>query len=102
MPSELLQSNRTEIRTLCRTHGVIRLDAFGSVVTDDFKCESDVDLLVTFRRGEEINAFQQYFDFKEALETLFGRKVDLVCANAIRNPYFKKEVEQTRLPVYAA
>ena len=61
-----------------------------------------MDVLVLFERGKGINAFQQYFDLKESLEALFGRQVDLVCANAIRNPYFKLELERSSQLIYAA
>lgn len=91
-----------ELRALCEKHQVLRLDVFGSVLTPDFGDKSDIDFLVTFVRGSNINAFHQYFEFKEALEDLLGRNVDLVCANAIRNPYFKEEVEKNSQPLYAA
>ena len=102
MRSEILKSNLKHIEILCERHGVVRLDVFGSILRDDFCTESDIDFLVLFKRDEQTNAFNQYFDFKEALEALLHRNVDLVCANAIRNPYFKREVEQTRQPLYAA
>ena len=102
MQNHLLRFNLESIEVLCQRHGVVRLDAFGSVLREDFSAESDIDFLVTFKRDEQTNAFHQYFDFKEALEALLDRQVDWVCANAIRNPYFKREVEQTRQPLYAA
>jgi predicted nucleotidyltransferase len=75
---------------------------FGSILRDDFCAESDIDFLVLFKRDEQTNAFNQYFDLKEALEDLLKREIDLVCANAIRNPFFKQEVERSRQPLYAA
>jgi predicted nucleotidyltransferase len=102
MRSEILKSNFKHIEILCERHGVVRLDVFGSILRDDFCTESDIDFLVLFKRDEQTNAFNQYFDLKEALEALLHRNVDLVCANAIRNPYFKREVEQPRQPLYAA
>lgn len=102
MLHRIVQSKLHEIETLCQVHGVLRLDAFGSVIRDDFNEDSDLDFLVTFSRGDGVNAFNQYFEFKEALEALLGRKVDLVSAKAIRNRYLKQEVEQAREPLYAA
>ena len=100
---KILTENKEEIAQLCQAHGVVRLDAFGSVLTDDFNEQSDIDFLVVFdRRGGTTNAFQQYFDFKEALSSLLNREVDLVCYPAIRNPVFKKEVEKNRQLLYAA
>ena len=102
MNAPFLELHLAEIQQLCRVNGIERLDVFGSVLRDDFNSESDVDFLVVFQREASTNAFSQYFDFKEALERVLGREVELVCANAIRNPYFKREVEQTRQPLYAA
>ena len=102
MQNNLLPANLDSIAALCEQHGVARLDVFGSILRDDFSADSDIDLLVVFNRDKQTNAFNQYFDFKEALEALLRREVDLVCANAIRNPYFKQEVDQTRQPLYAA
>lgn len=102
MDNPIIQSNLKAINELCRAHQVLRLDVFGSVVREDFDADSDVDVLVLFERGKGINAFQQYFDLKESLEALFGRQVDLVCANAIRNPYFKQELERSSQLIYAA
>ena len=91
-----------QISALCRKHGVAELYAFGSVLRDDFGPDSDVDLLVVFQRDRSTNAFHQFFDFKEGVETLLKRRVDLVCYNAIRNPVFKRAVDQSREPLYAA
>ena len=102
MQNDLLRSNLDLIEVLCERYGVVKLDVFGSVLKEDFSAESDIDFLVRFKRDQQTNAFHQYFDFKEVLEALLHRNVDLVCANAIRNPYFKREVEQTRQPLYAA
>lgn len=91
-----------EIQRLCKESGVVTLYSFGSVLRDDFSESSDVDLLVVFSREAGGNAFHRYFNFKESLETLFGRKVDLVCLNAIKNRFLKKEVTERRELLYAA
>lgn len=100
--NKVLTENREGIAQLCQVHGVVRLDAFGSVLADNFNEQSDIDFLVVFDREEATNAFHQYFDFKEALSRLLGREVDLVCYPAIRNPIFKEEVEKNRQLLYAA
>ena len=70
-------------------------------VISDLK-EKGIDFTVLFDR----NAFalvdyaDNYFDFKFALEDLFKRNVDLVEYNAIRNPYFKEEVDATKKLIY--
>ena len=91
-----------QIVALCEKHKVLQLCVFGSVLTNRFNKESDIDFTVLFDR----NAFalvdyaDNYFDFKFALEDLFKRNVDLVEYNAIRNPYFKEEVDATKKLIY--
>jgi predicted nucleotidyltransferase len=63
---------------------------------------SDFDFLVQFLPQAAGRIFYGYFDFKEDLERLFGRTVDLVTPSAIRNPCFRKAVDQQRQVLYAA
>lgn len=93
---------KVQIIELCKKYGVKELYAFGSVLTDQFTPESDVDLLLELDWEREGAFFDRYFGFKSALEELFGRPVDLVCYGAIKNPYFKEEVEETKKTIYAA
>lgn len=98
-----IETKRAEIAELCERFGVARLDLFGSATTDAFdEARSDADFVVEFRRTPDLNAFRQYFDFKDELEKLLGRSVDLVERSAIRNPHFRARVEQTREHVYAS
>jgi predicted nucleotidyltransferase len=98
----LIESNRETIAELCRRHGVTRLEVFGSAVRDDFDLvRSDVDVLAEFN-DETRASFGNYLDFKDALERLFGRSVDVICAGAVRNPYVRAEIERSKVPLYAA
>ena len=76
------------------------LYAFGSVLTDRFNDRSDVDLIVNFHDIKLLDYADNYFDLKFSLEDIFKRPVDLLEEKAIRNPYFKKSVEQTKLLIY--
>jgi uncharacterized protein len=95
---------REELRDLCRRFHVRRLDVFGSAARGDFDpARSDLDFLVEFDSGApEALSLKTYLGLKDALETLFGRKVDLVEPGAMRNPYLKADVERSRQPVFAA
>jgi uncharacterized protein len=100
---ELIASRLTEIRELCRTTGVRRLDVFGSAAGGPFHpATSDVDVLVEFSDDRDLDRFGAYFTLKEGLEDLLGRPVDVVVASAVRNPYFLEQVMQTRELLYAA
>ena len=99
----LIDRHRAEIEQLCRTYRVRRLDVFGSAVREDFDpSRSDVDFLVEFEPDPQSNTFHAYMDLREELARLLGRPVDLVMPSAIRNRYFRLEVEATREPLYAA
>lgn len=94
--------DRQAIARACRAHGVSRLAIFGSVTSSRFdSARSDVDFLVEFVPGSE-DAFGAYFGLKEDLEGLLGRPVDLVMANAVRNPHFAASAANGAEEIYAA
>ncbi len=96
----LIESKKEELFDPCRRHGVKTLELFGSALSDRFDTEaSDLDFLVEY--GPERESLRDYFDFKFALEDLFGRDVDLIDAGAIRNPYFLEAIAGERTRVYA-
>jgi len=100
---EEISLHREELRELCRRFHVRRLDLFGSAAHGDFDPEhSDFGFIVQFDRSGPQNPFDSYFGLKEGLEALLGRKVDLVDLSAVRNPYLKASIEQSRETVYAA
>lgn len=89
------------MNALCERHGVARLYAFGSSVTDRFNtATSDVDLLVEVPEPDPLRRGETLIALWEDLETLLGRRVDLLTPESIRNPYLKKSVEQSRLLLY--
>jgi uncharacterized protein len=100
---ELLNRHREALADLCRRHHVKKLELFGSAADGTFDpAHSDLDFLIDFLPEASGRIFHGYFDFKEAVERLFGRKVDLVMPSAIRNPYFLQAVDQQRTVLYAA
>ena len=99
----VVESKREAIAEICRRFHVKRLEVFGSAARGDFDPRtSDVDLLVEFEKDRPGSALGTFFGFKEALEELFGRSVDLVEEGAIRNPYLRKGIDASRELLYAA
>lgn len=101
---KLIDGNMNRIRELCRQYKVKSLYVFGSILTPRFRADSDVDLLVRFDKeaiplGEYADNF---FDFQFDLEALFSRKVDLVCEDSIRNPFFRDEVNSQKHLIYGS
>lgn len=98
---KLIERHIKSIVALCRKYKVNRLFVFGSVLTDRFNDGSDIDMVVDFKKDEVEDYFDNYFDFKYSLQDLFGREVDLVEEQTIRNPYFRKSVDSTKQPIFS-
>ena len=92
-----------ELEQLCLHYNVLRLDMFGSAVTSQYRPEeSDLDFVVEFQPLPDGAYADTYFGLLEALERLFGKPVDLVVGSAIKNPYFRQSIEETKRPIYEA
>jgi uncharacterized protein len=90
---DVLALLRQTLPDLKKLFGVAKIGIFGSYIRGEERPDSDVDLLVLFRKGEE--TFDNYMDCKFYLEDLFGCKVDLVMKGAIKKrlkPYIIREV----------
>ncbi len=96
----LIESNTERLRLLCQKHKVGKLFAFGSVLSNRFTVDSDIDLIVDFNEVDLSDYADNYFTLKDELEKLFNRKVDLLEAQAIRNPFFKESIDQQKRLVY--
>lgn len=98
----LISKHKTQIEALCRRHGVRRLFVFGSVLSERFSGNSDIDLVVEFSNIDISKYADNYYAFKFALEEELGRPIDLLEEQAIRNPYFRKALDAQRQLLYAA
>jgi len=96
----IIERNINQLAQLCKRHKVSHLYIFGSAITDQFNDESDIDFLVQFSNVDIQEYFDNYMDFKEKLENLLKRSVDLVEDQAIRNPIFRKVVDRDKRLVY--
>jgi predicted nucleotidyltransferase len=96
----LIAQNQQKLNELCLQHHVKQLYLFGSVLTDKFNAESDIDMLIQFAAIDLEKYFDNYMDFKENAEKLFNRKIDLVENQAIRNPIFRKVVDREKQLIY--
>jgi uncharacterized protein len=101
--TELIQQRRAEVSELCTRHQVKLLELFGSAAGNEFDPQrSDLDFLVEFLPMPPSAHSRCYFRLWFALEDLFGRKVDLVEALAVANPYFLQSIKHSRQTLYAA
>ncbi len=96
-----LSPYQSEIKKLCQVLAVKRLDLVGSAARDDFRPEaSDIDVVIEFQGDEGL--FRRYFQLKHGLEKIFGKKVDVLQDEAIKNPYLRESLEEDRTLVYEA
>ena len=89
-----------QIRKLCKSNKVKSLFAFGSVLTQDFKSDSDIDLIVDIDVKDPLAYSDNYFNLKFQLEQLFQRKIDLLEHNTLKNPYLIKQIDETKVLIY--
>ena len=96
----LLDKHIIDIRKLCSLYNVKELYAFGSVLTNEFTAESDVDLIVDFATIDISLYADNYYDFKFSLQNILNRRIDLLEEKAIKNPYFKQSLHQHKKLIY--
>jgi predicted nucleotidyltransferase len=89
-----------DITQACVNHKVAKLYAFGSVLTNQFTPQSDIDLVVEFNTMPLEQYADNYYDLKFSLEKILNRSVDLLEEKAIRNPYFRQELQSKQKLVY--
>jgi predicted nucleotidyltransferase len=96
----IIEKNIDSLIILCKQHKVRELYLFGSILTPKFNKDSDIDMLVQFDNVDILEYADNYFDFKEKLEKLLGREIDLLENQAIRNPIFRKILDRDKKIVY--
>jgi hypothetical protein len=88
------------IKKLCQKYKVSTFSAFGSVTREDFNDESDIDFVVDFNENDPFEYTDLYFQLKENLEELFDRQIDLIEERGIKNQFFRKELNETKVLIY--
>lgn len=97
----LIELNMDKIRALCKQYKVKTLAVFGSILTDRFNDDSDVDFLVNFEDDVTYHTYSDnFFGFMHSLKALFNREIDLVDEGVIHNKYFKEELDETKRLIY--
>jgi len=96
----IVEQNREKLIELCENHNVKELYLFGSVLTEKFNEKSDIDMLIQFSVLDLSKYFDNYMDFKEKIEVLFQRPIDLVENQSIRNPIFRKVIDREKKIFY--
>jgi len=91
--------NEADLYEILKGYAVEELYLFGSILREDFTTESDVDILISFKKNSNYSLFD-LMDLQEKLEQYFNKKVDLIDNDGIKNPYRRKEILFTARRIY--
>lgn len=98
---ETIENNSAEFLSLCKSHDVKTLYAFGSSTTDHFSEESsDIDLLVELDTKDPMKRGENLIDLWDKFERIFKRKVDLLTNSSIKNPILRKNIDASKILIY--
>ena len=96
----IIDNNIDNLKKLCVLYNVEKMYLFGSSLKSSFNEKSDIDLLVKFKQIELSKYFDNYINFKEKLECLFGREVDLIEEQTLKNPILIKSIDNSKELIY--
>ena len=94
-----IEIDRAGLRNYCQKWKIKRLALFGSVLRDDFRPDSDVDVMVSFQEGSQWSLLD-VVDMKMELEEMLKRDVDIVEDGTIRNPIKRRCIYENLEVVY--
>ena len=98
---ESIKYKMADFLSLCKTHNVKTLYAFGSSITEQFNEESsDIDLLIEIDTDDPIERGENLMSIWDKLEQFFQRKVDLLTNASIKNPILRKSIDSTKVLIY--
>ena len=96
----MLDLDKNKINEICKSHNVDKLYLFGSATGNSFSSESDIDLLVKFKKIDLLNYFTNYTLLKEKFKQLFKREVDLLEEQTLKNPILIKSINKNKELIY--
>ena len=91
----------SRIEDFCRRWQIVEFALFGSILREDMRPDSDVDVLVTFADDARLSLYD-WVDMEDELRRIFGRDVDLVSKSGLRNPFRRHEILRTQKVIYAS
>tara|TARA_R110002050_G_scaffold167946_2_gene299017 strand:- start:8436 stop:8735 length:300 start_codon:yes stop_codon:yes gene_type:complete len=97
---KISEKNIERIKQLCEQYKVKNFSVFGSVLTDNFSSESDIDFVVDFEENDPLEYTDLYFQLKDKLEHLLKRQIDLIEERGIKNSFLRKEIDESKVVLY--
>jgi len=97
---KIIEKNKEKINLICRYHKVNKLYLFGSAINNNLKLESDIDFLVSFKKFDLAEYFENYMLLKEKFKQLFKREIDLVEEQSLKNPILINSINKNKELIY--
>ncbi|MEZ4908583.1 MAG: nucleotidyltransferase domain-containing protein [Saprospiraceae bacterium] len=97
---EVLLKHLEELQQVCKIYKVDNLYTFGSILTDRFNSNSDIDFIVSISLDDPIEYAENYFNLKFELEKIFDRKIDLLEQKSLNNRVLEKIINREKKLVY--
>ncbi len=98
--NDLINTQIKTLREIFKEHLIKEAYVFGSVTTDQFNEDSDVDILVSFINIPFDGYADNLWDLEDKLEDILGRKVDVIPDHTLKNPYFINSVDENKIKIY--
>lgn len=95
-----IKASPDQIAEFCQRWKITEFALFGSVLRDDFRPDSDIDVLLSFSSNQHFT-WDDWTTMQKTIESLFGREVDLVSKEYLKNPYRRHEILSTCQVIYA-
>jgi len=100
---QLIENKKDELIELCKSLKIQKMIIFGSVVSGEFRKDSDIDLLISFSDDLSVEEYtENFFTLHYKLEELFNRKIDIVTERMLSNPYFIESINESKELIYEA
>ena len=99
----ILEKCKEDLKRICQTFKIKRLYVFGSVVSDNFAENSDIDFLISFADNLTVEEYtNNYFALHYKLRELFHREIDILTERTLSNPYLIESINETKQLIYEA
>lgn len=100
---QLIEKRKEELIAICQALNIKRLYAFGSVVSESFRDDSDIDFLISFDDNLTFDEYtKNYFILHYKLRELFKREIDIVTERTLSNPYLIESINESKQLIYEA
>ncbi len=100
---QLIEKRKNELIAICQSLNIKRLYTFGSIGSEKFRDDSDIDFLISFSDKLTVEEYtKNYFTLHYNRRELFKREIDIVTEKTLSNPYFIESINESKQLIYEA